>query len=59
MIIIKTLTTKPLPPADDDCCGGGSCAPCVWDQYYADLDQWHIQHTDTQKEKTIKNSSDV
>ncbi|WP_353517808.1 oxidoreductase-like domain-containing protein [Thalassotalea sp. SU-HH00458] len=37
------LNTKPVPPADDDCCGGGSCSPCVWDQYYADLTQWQQQ----------------
>ena len=36
-----------MPPADDDCCGGGACAPCVWDQYYDDLDQWHIQQANT------------
>ncbi|WDE11021.1 oxidoreductase-like domain-containing protein [Thalassomonas haliotis] len=33
---------KPIPPADDDCCGGGACAPCVWDNYYAQLQQWRI-----------------
>lgn len=58
MIIRKTITTKPLPPADDDCCGGGACAPCVWDQYYADLDQWQIQQaekeSDIQQQKPDK-----
>ena len=33
---------KPIPPADDDCCGGGACNPCVWDHYYAELQQWRI-----------------
>lgn len=36
---------KPKPPADDDCCGGGACAPCVWDDYYEKLDQWLVQST--------------
>lgn len=33
---------KPFPPADDDCCGGGACNPCVWDHYYAELQKWRI-----------------
>jgi hypothetical protein len=33
---------KPYPPSDDDCCGGGACNPCVWDDYYAKLQQWRI-----------------
>ena len=36
------LLDKPYPPADDDCCGG-SCCPCVWDHYYAELQKWRIQ----------------
>ena len=34
---------KPLAPADDDCCGGGACNPCVWDGYYAELQTWRIE----------------
>jgi len=33
---------KPERPADDDCCGGGSCCPCVWDAYHAAYSQWQI-----------------
>jgi len=33
---------KPTPPADDDCCGGGSCTPCVWDFYFKELQKWEI-----------------
>jgi hypothetical protein len=58
MIIIKTLTNKPIAPADDDCCGGGACAPCVWDQYYADLDQWNTQQAKTHKEKSLDKQAD-
>jgi hypothetical protein len=34
---------KPIAPADDDCCGGGACNPCVWDGYYAKLQKWRIE----------------
>jgi hypothetical protein len=34
---------KPIAPADDDCCGGGACNPCVWDHYYAELQKWRIE----------------
>ncbi|MCO4800063.1 MAG: hypothetical protein KC484_12650 [Colwelliaceae bacterium] len=34
---------KPNFPADDDCCGGGACAPCVWDHYYAELEKWQLK----------------
>ena len=37
------LLEKPLPPADDDCCGGGACNPCVWDHYYAERKKWRLQ----------------
>jgi hypothetical protein len=35
-------TEKPIAPADDDCCGGGACNPCVWDSYYETLQLWRI-----------------
>ncbi|KPH63455.1 hypothetical protein ADS77_09220 [Pseudoalteromonas porphyrae] len=31
---------KPQKPAPDECCGGGSCCPCVWDEYRDKLKQW-------------------
>ena len=34
---------KPITPADDDCCGGGACNPCVWDNYYTKLQAWRIE----------------
>ncbi|TWX69302.1 oxidoreductase-like domain-containing protein [Colwellia sp. C1TZA3] len=37
------LLAKPSPPADDDCCGGGACNPCVWDYYYAERKKWRLQ----------------
>lgn len=46
------LIEKPNPPADDDCCGGGACAPCVWDQYYIELDKWLVQRTNEKSTNT-------
>lgn len=40
------LLEKPLPPADDDCCGGGACNPCVWDHYYAERKKWRLQQVE-------------
>lgn len=31
---------KPIPPSDDDCCGGGACDPCVWDYFYEQRRKW-------------------
>jgi len=28
---------KPEKPKPDECCGGGSCCPCVWDAYRQQL----------------------
>ncbi|MGJ8483459.1 MULTISPECIES: oxidoreductase-like domain-containing protein [unclassified Pseudoalteromonas] len=33
---------KPTKPASDECCGGGSCCPCVWDEYKEKLQQWQL-----------------
>ncbi len=37
------LIDKPSSPADDDCCGGGACNPCVWDHYYGERKKWRLQ----------------
>ncbi|WP_417579954.1 oxidoreductase-like domain-containing protein [Nitrincola sp.] len=34
---------EPLPPAPGECCGGGSCCPCVWDYYYQQRRLWVAQ----------------
>lgn len=31
---------KPKKPGLSECCGGGSCCPCVWDVYFAELEKW-------------------
>lgn len=44
---------KPCPPADDDCCGGGACNPCVWDHYYAELQKWRIRQSELKAQSEI------
>jgi hypothetical protein len=34
---------KPEPPASNECCGSGSCCPCVWDYYRQQLQLWQQQ----------------
>ncbi|MCW8883798.1 MAG: hypothetical protein OQK12_00925 [Motiliproteus sp.] len=34
---------KPEKPAPNECCGGGSCCPCVWDDYFDRLRLWKQQ----------------
>ncbi|WP_338367333.1 oxidoreductase-like domain-containing protein [uncultured Pseudoalteromonas sp.] len=36
---------KPQKPKPDECCGGGSCCPCVWDEYREKYRQWQAQST--------------
>ena len=36
----SNLPPEPEKPLKDDCCGGGSCCPCVWDAYFEKLDEW-------------------
>jgi len=40
---MSELISKPERPANDDCCGGGACCPCVWDFYYEQLKLWNEQ----------------
>ncbi|XQF94396.1 oxidoreductase-like domain-containing protein (plasmid) [Pseudoalteromonas espejiana] len=46
------LLTKPNKPKPDECCGGGSCSPCVWDEYRQALAIWQEQkpHSNTNQE---------
>jgi hypothetical protein len=49
------LMEKPEPPASNECCGSGSCCPCVWDYYREQLALWQqqqLQHTQTAAELT-------
>lgn len=38
--LMKPLPPEPEKPLRDDCCGGGSCCPCIWDVYYEKLAAW-------------------
>lgn len=37
------LLEKPEPPGSNECCGSGSCCPCVWDYYREQLALWQQQ----------------
>ena len=37
---MSSIHEEPEKPLRDDCCGGGSCCPCVWDVYYEKLAKW-------------------
>ncbi len=50
---------KPTPPADDDCCGGGACNPCVWDSYNAKLQQWRIEQAKLKEEQKNSNENNT
>jgi hypothetical protein len=49
---MAVLIEKPLPPADDDCCGGGACNPCVWDHYYEEVQTWRIKQAKIKEQQT-------
>jgi len=40
---MSELIEKPEKPLDDDCCGGGACAPCVWDHFYEQMSLYRKQ----------------
>lgn len=41
--MMSDIIDKPEKPLDDDCCGGGACAPCVWDHFYEQLSVYRKQ----------------
>jgi len=47
------LIEKPSLPADDGCCGGGACCPCVWDFYYAEHEKWRLQQVEIQANEEV------
>jgi hypothetical protein len=40
---VKKILVKPEPPESNECCGSGSCCPCVWDYYREQLALWQQQ----------------
>lgn len=57
MVNIENPMEKPYPPADDDCCGGGACNPCVWDHYYAELQKWRIEQAKIKEAQAEQDNS--
>lgn len=48
------LLEEPIPPAPSECCGGGSCCPCVWDFYYEQKRLWQEQQKALQESIATK-----
>ena len=48
---MNDLPPEPEKPLYSDCCGGGSCCPCVWDYYYEKLAEWR------EMKKALENSA--
>ncbi|CAI3802212.1 oxidoreductase-like domain-containing protein [Rheinheimera sp. MM224] len=45
-IRLRIPTEEPVAPESSDCCGSGSCCPCVWDYYRAQQKAWLAQGSD-------------
>lgn len=41
-IRLRIPTEEPVAPESSDCCGSGSCCPCVWDYYRAEQQAWRL-----------------
>ena len=48
------LMEKPRKPGPGECCGGGSCCPCVIDDYVAKLKVWRRARGIEQAENETK-----
>jgi len=55
---MATTLEKPTPPADDDCCGGGACNPCVWDHYFNLLQTWRVEQAKIKEQEAPDNPSE-
>ncbi len=53
----EQLIEEPIPPAPSECCGGGSCCPCVWDFYFEQKRLWQEQQK-ALKEATAPQQND-
>ncbi len=50
-IRLRIPTEEPVAPESSDCCGSGSCCPCVWDYYRtAQQKAWLEQQEQEQKQ---------
>ena len=54
--MVKNLPEEPEKPLKDDCCGGGSCCPCVWDAYFEKLEQWKAAKKALEQQDAAENT---
>lgn len=52
------MREKPTPPEDYECCQS-ECSPCVWDDYYDEMDLWRAEQAElkAQAEQLAKDAS--
>jgi hypothetical protein len=50
-IKLRMPTEEPVAPDSNECCGSGSCCPCVWDYYRAQQKAWQQQTQHQQNEQ--------
>ncbi len=55
---MSNLTEQPTPPAASECCEIGSCNPCVWGTYTAEMQKWRIQQSELKTDKEKSNKSE-
>lgn len=53
---MSPIPEEPEKPLRDDCCGGGSCCPCIWDVYYEKLAKWK-EAKQKQEDEVASNST--
>ncbi|AFT78856.1 hypothetical protein AMBLS11_11395 [Alteromonas macleodii str. 'Black Sea 11'] len=56
---MKSLPEEPEKPLRDDCCGGGSCCPCIWDVYYEKLDKWKEAKREFEEQNNSQPSTNI
>ncbi|NMP31759.1 hypothetical protein HII17_09305 [Thalassotalea sp. M1531] len=52
----EPLIEKPTPPADGECCDS-ACNPCVWDNYYSEMQKWRLQQVALKTQQELKSES--
>jgi hypothetical protein len=50
-IRLRIPTEEPVAPESCDCCGSGSCCPCIWDYYRAQQKAWLGQKEQEQQQE--------
>lgn len=56
----KLILEEPQPPESNECCGSGSCCPCVWDYYREQHALWRAQQANKSSDPVmVPHATDV